>query len=155
MKPTNTVIIAKQPSNWVSATTVIGKPGLSFIIIIIFVMIVNTMTHICLCIFLSACDSVLVQWKNGKAKWTERHSGGKWHSAKIWVIICLSIFFTTICTRFILQILQASEFFMLDSLKRRCERLAADHLDCDNVLDTYTFAKVKDCLHLHDVVSLR
>ena len=32
---------------------------------------------------------------------------------------------------------------MLDSLKRRCECLAADYLDCDNVLDTYTFAKVK------------
>lgn len=99
--------------------------------------------YICLWIFLSACDSVLVQWKNGKAKWTERHSGGKWHSAKIWVIICLSILFTTICTWIILQILKASEFFMLDSLKRRCECLAADYLDCDNVLDTYTFAKVK------------
>lgn len=44
---------------------------------------------------------------------------------------------------------------MLDSLKRRCERLAADHLDCDNVLDTYTFAKVKDYFRLHDFVSLR
>lgn len=64
-------------------------------------------------------------------------------SAKIWVIICLSILFTTISTWIILQILKASEFFMLDSLKRRCECLAADYLDCDNVLDTYTFAKVK------------
>ena len=104
--------------------------------------------YTCSWIFLSACDSVLVQWKNGKATWTERHSGGKWHSAKIWVIICLSILFTTICTWIILQILKASEFFMLDSLKRRCECLAADYLDCDNVLDTYTFAKVKDCLRL-------
>ncbi|XP_068761197.1 ankyrin repeat and BTB/POZ domain-containing protein 2-like isoform X2 [Montipora capricornis] len=42
----------------------------------------------------------------------------------------------------ILELLQASEFFMLDSLKRRCERLAADHLVCETVLDTYTFAKL-------------
>ena len=35
---------------------------------------------------------------------------------------------------------------MLDSLKRRCERLAADHLVCETVLDTYTFAKVSDYL---------
>ncbi|XP_015771165.1 PREDICTED: ankyrin repeat and BTB/POZ domain-containing protein 2-like [Acropora digitifera] len=42
----------------------------------------------------------------------------------------------------ILEILKASEFFMLESLKRRCECLAADYLDCDNVLDTYTFAKL-------------
>ena len=38
--------------------------------------------------------------------------------------------------------LQASQFFMLDSLKRHCERLAAGHLDCENVLDTYAYAKV-------------
>ena len=31
---------------------------------------------------------------------------------------------------------------MLDSLKRHCERLAASHLDCENVLDTYSYAKV-------------
>ncbi len=31
---------------------------------------------------------------------------------------------------------------MLDSLKRHCERLAADHLDCENVADTYACAKV-------------
>lgn len=42
-----------------------------------------------------------------------------------------------------LQLLQASDFFMLDPLKRHCERLSADHLDCENVMDTYSFAKVR------------
>ena len=40
------------------------------------------------------------------------------------------------------QLLQASQFFMLDSLKRHCERLAAGNLDCENVVDTYVYAKV-------------
>ena len=40
------------------------------------------------------------------------------------------------------QLLQASQFFMLDSLKRHCERLAAGHLDCENVVDTCAYAKV-------------
>ena len=31
---------------------------------------------------------------------------------------------------------------MLDSLKRHCERLSAGHLDCENVVDTYVYAKV-------------
>ena len=39
-------------------------------------------------------------------------------------------------------LLQALLFLMLDSLKRHCERLAAGHLDCENVLDTYAYAKV-------------
>ncbi|KAJ7384423.1 Ankyrin repeat and BTB/POZ domain-containing protein 2 [Desmophyllum pertusum] len=42
----------------------------------------------------------------------------------------------------ILELLQASQFFMLESLKRHCERLAADHLDCENVVDTYVYARV-------------
>lgn len=35
---------------------------------------------------------------------------------------------------------------MLDSLKRHCERLAAKHLDCENVVDTYVFANVSKSL---------
>ena len=31
---------------------------------------------------------------------------------------------------------------MLDALKRHCERLAADHLYCENVMDTYANARV-------------
>ena len=31
---------------------------------------------------------------------------------------------------------------MLDSLKRLCERLAAGHLDCESVMDTYAYAGV-------------
>lgn len=34
---------------------------------------------------------------------------------------------------------------MLDSLKRHCERLAAGHLDCENVVDTCAYAKVSIC----------
>jgi len=45
----------------------------------------------------------------------------------------------------ILELLQASQFFMLDSLKRHCERLAAGHLDCENVVDTCAYAKVSIC----------
>lgn len=37
---------------------------------------------------------------------------------------------------------------MLDSLKRHCERLAADHLDCENVVDTYAYAKVSSFIYL-------
>jgi len=48
----------------------------------------------------------------------------------------------------ILELLQASQFFMLDSLKRHCERLAADHLDCENVMDTYAYAKLCDAKEL-------
>ncbi|CAH3147206.1 unnamed protein product [Porites lobata] len=42
----------------------------------------------------------------------------------------------------ILQLLQASHFFMLYALKRHCERLAADHLYCENVMDTYANARL-------------
>ena len=35
---------------------------------------------------------------------------------------------------------------MLDSLKRHCECLAAKHLDCENVVDTYVFANVSKSL---------
>lgn len=48
----------------------------------------------------------------------------------------------------ILELLQASQFFMLDSLKRHCERLAAGNLDCENVLDTYAYAKSCDAKEL-------
>lgn len=39
---------------------------------------------------------------------------------------------------------------MLDSLKRHCERLAAGHLDCENVVDTYVYAKVS--LYIYSVL---
>ncbi|XP_058948817.2 ankyrin repeat and BTB/POZ domain-containing protein 3-like isoform X3 [Pocillopora verrucosa] len=48
----------------------------------------------------------------------------------------------------ILELLQASQYFMLDSLKRHCERFAAKHLDCENVVDTYVFANLCEAKEL-------
>lgn len=59
-----------------------------------------------------------------------------------YLVICLFTYLTLGHFALCFQLLQASQFFMLDSLKRNCERLAAGHLDCENVLDTYAYAKV-------------
>lgn len=48
----------------------------------------------------------------------------------------------------ILELLQASQYFMLDSLKRHCEHFAAKHLDCENVVDTNVFARLCEAKEL-------